>query len=67
MDGSCYALVIHTTQSGYKIIQLNEFVCLCAGNKNSFDGMIDLINNPLDFTVKFVLCNIAIETRLSPK
>ena len=69
MDGSCYAVVIHEPQSSYKIIQVNEFVCLCAGNKNSFNGLIDPIINPRIFCnivtlyIKFVLCNIASETR----
>ena len=45
MDGSCYAVVIHKIQSSYEIIQVNEFVCLCAGNKNSFDGLVDPIIN----------------------
>ena len=46
MDGSGYTVDIYETQSSYKIIQVNEFVCLCEGNKNSFDGLIDPITNP---------------------
>ena len=38
---SIYAVVIQETQSSYKIIQVNELVCLCAGNKTSFDGLIE--------------------------
>ena len=38
---SIYAVVIQETQSSYKIIQVNELVCLCACNKTSFDGLIE--------------------------
>jgi len=36
----------HDTQPSYRIIQVNEFVCL-AGNKNLFDGLIGAYDSPL--------------------